>query len=161
MNHAIHDGAQATHSGYAGDPMADARRSPDVPVPKTGEWAGAAGKTAFWLISGAILGVSTIAAVGLLPAAEQVRVLAALAAGFGLVHLWLIVDQSNRLAMLGSAFSGTAILLLALNALPGHPGLIGVAYALGALASFAGTERANPLLLMSGSGLAVLALLGS
>ncbi len=113
-----------------------------------------------WLTVGTLLGFVVLAAISPLSASEQLRVFGALAAGFGLVHLWLAIDQSNVLAMVGSAVAGSTILLLALNALPGHPAMLVAAYLLGALASFAASEKASPLLLSTGAGLLVLALLG-
>ncbi|MDJ0654993.1 MAG: hypothetical protein QNJ40_12605 [Xanthomonadales bacterium] len=112
-----------------------------------------------WLAVGVAITVAVHAGFAGMEATDQIRILAALAAGFGAVNLWLAFDVVKPVAKAALGLSGAAMIVLAVNALPGNPALIAMAYLIGALAMVFGTRRTAPLLIVSGSGLAVLALL--
>ncbi|MEM9533610.1 MAG: hypothetical protein AAGA23_21995 [Pseudomonadota bacterium] len=146
--------------------------TPDVPVgthidhdPKVAEvrsWIRPLGAVALamaWIALGVVTALALEMGTAGLGAEAQVRILGALAAAFGMVHLWLGFDADNRSAAVSSVAAGAAIILLALNALPGNPLWIGVAYALGALASVFVMDRAQPLLLTVSGGLGTLAVI--
>ncbi len=110
--------------------------------------------------TGVALGIITLASTGLLSGDEQLRVLAALAAGFGVIQLWLALDRSPGWAALHHAGLGLLTIALSVAALPGAPVLLGVAYLVGALGLLPHAEGAEPVLLSSASALFILGMLG-
>ncbi|MEM1090695.1 MAG: hypothetical protein AAGI67_09965 [Pseudomonadota bacterium] len=112
------------------------------------------------MTTGIALGVTALAASALLSGGEQLRVLAALAAGFGVIQLWLAVDRSQGWAALLHAGVGLMMVALSGAALPGAPVLVAIAYLVGAASLLAHAERAEPVLFSSAWALLTLALLG-
>ena len=123
------------------------------------EVAGGASPFFGWLAVGVALAAAFHAGLTGMPTTDQFRVLAALAAGFGAVNLWLAFDAVQRVARVVLGVSGVTMIVMTLNALPGNPMLIAAAYLLGAVSVVFSTDRTAPLLIASGSALAVLAVL--